>query len=316
MAIGEMARVTDIAKISETVAPAITAGVMRGSKAREAGALWAAITGGAADPTGRRSMTGYIGLVEQLAAFLPEKTTYKWVEDKFAGGMRREIERKGTGLRSGRERIMALQRDPMLREQFLGQATFEKRTSGTIEQILSGKGKAAEAYATYLQRIPGIEQGEEIYKTKLKQIRAGPLQKTAEFDRSMSALVEKLETADTAGARAAVIRERLIPALRTTGMGWAASKLAGMEFEVGGAGYDPTIRMFERQRRQLLQPSVGPFDSGVNVPWIAKPEPTEVDLRQAATLGEVLVVLRHMRDFQERENNVNQQTLVQPDADR
>lgn len=77
MAIGQTARVTDVGLLAENVAPALTGVTARGGSVQEAGALWAALTGGMADPTGRKAGTASIQLAEQLAETLPTQDVFR-----------------------------------------------------------------------------------------------------------------------------------------------------------------------------------------------------------------------------------------------
>ncbi len=313
--IAERARVTDLAKIAENVAPTMTAVTMRGDTPQEAGALWAAITGAAADPTGRKSKTGTIGLAEQLAKFLPRETTYKW--DKKGKRIEDVV---GTGLASTRERIFAIQKDRNLFEQFMQGASFEKQTAGAIEGLLTGKGAAAGAYSQFLRTMPTVAQGEQIYAGKLKQIQAGSIQQTAQFNRALEASTERLQTINQPGARRAIAIKGFTDILKDTGQGWAVTKMRQAGFWGRGGGITELQEEAEEQARRLLAPKpqglVGHAIGGIEPTPRMRPyaEPTELQVRQAEVLGELAKVLGELKTAMNRNGN-GTSTLSHPDDD-
>jgi len=304
MGIAQRSRVTDIGKIARGVAPALTAGVAQGSTARESGARWAAITGGATDERGRRAMTGLINLEDKLAEVLPAKDTWEW--KKIKGVETQVLKRAGTGLTSGTARIAALQQDPMLREWFLSQegVSFASQVKPGIMQIISGRGPVAEAYAKYLREMPEISvaEAEAIYEKQVGLIRGGPLQKTATMQRGIVAGVESLETLKPKEAQIAGIREQFPKIVQALGLGstgtWLRGKRAEWSAEGPRAGYqkelEDVLYLIKHPRRGLRYPAQHEgaiYDEG-HGKWIVPRELTPTDQKQIEILEGILQVIK------------------------
>jgi len=315
MAIAGKARVTEIGKVAENVAPALTSVMMQGDTESEAGALWATITGGSADATGRKSKTASIGLAKQLAEFLPTETTYTY--DKKG---KRVVDAKGSGLTSTRQRIEAIQQNPRLYEKFMANASFEKAQSGVIEQILQGKGSGASTYASFLQSMPSVAEGRAIFDKNVGVIRGAEEQKTAALARSLETTAERLELADQGGARAGATREQINRILTDTGLGWVATK-----FKSAGAESSPDyLKSFRNtiaeRRQQLVAPteqkmvgglSMAPGAKTLQIETVAR-QVTQLEKDQAAILGELEAFLGEMIAEQKATNGL----LTEGNAER
>ena len=134
--IGQKARITDPRKLATNLAAGLDCGRrLIGADARSAGALFAAMTQGMADPTGESSRTATISLVQQLRGF---QDTDEWVNMSMS------------------KRIARLQSSPALRDEFLEKASFEKRAQAPVEQLLGG-GTVARMYSSFLEDLPTMK---------------------------------------------------------------------------------------------------------------------------------------------------------------
>jgi len=291
MAIGQTARITQVGPLAENVAPAVTGLTARGGTAREAGAIFSALTGGMADPTGRRSATAAITLGEELAKFLPDVDRFEFVERD--GIKQRELATKGTGLKTALQRLQHLQAHPELAEEFLGQASFEKKAQSPVEQLVTGKGPAAVALGDYLNRIPSVTEAGALYDTRLAVQRGGELQKTAAFGRATETAVEGLGVSDQGRARRGIIQEHFVPLMQDAGMGGLASKLAGIKGASGTAleDYAGIIRGRHKYLTRTEDVSQTPYSRS---PRIAH-TPTPVEVKQAAILQQLLDAIKQLK---------------------
>jgi len=288
MAIGQTARVTDIGELARNVAPAITGITARGGTAQEAGAIWSALTQGMADPTGRLSGTAAISLAEQLATF------------------------EGTAGRSTTlARIQALQRDAGLRQEFFEGASFEKKAQASIEQMLAGKGSAAEALSQFLTRIPGVGKAEGLYQQRLGVIRGSELQQTAQIVRVLESGLESLQIANQPGARIGALREKYATILKDTGLGALATRFQSIGFEAGGVDLQAFIQDIETRAAQLKTRPEGVVPAGRLGMWTGPPAehltPTPVELRQAQVLERMAESLRRLELLGERQLGVQRE---------
>ncbi len=252
--IGKTARVTDIGKLAENVAPAITGVVARGGTGREAGALFSALSGGGVDQTGRKTATATIQLAEQLAKFLPKEATFK-TETK-RGRERRVVDVEGTGLKSTLERIRYLQEHPLVKERFLQDASFEVKARASIEQIVAGKGAASDAFNQFLKRIPTAAQAGPAFDQLVKVIQAGPVQGVAAEERTQAAAVESLRTTTKTGLEAAKAgvnsAEALDELLQAAGFGFAErTNLVTLRFRTDFGSTN--VESFQKQLRTAIR---------------------------------------------------------------
>jgi hypothetical protein len=293
--VGETARVTDPGKLAENFAPALAAVISSGGTEQEAGALWSALTGAMVDPQGRESKTSSIAFARSLQEFLPEKTTYTYDEKG-----RRKIQAKGTGLKTLDERVQALRKDSKLREKFFSKASFEMIARTPVEQILSGQGAAADAYDAFLKELPSMETTGGDFQTQASLIQGTEVQRTANFDRSLGAIGDRLRTSNQTGARLAAIRERFIPFLQDAGEGALVSQLR--DLDTYGTGYEGFIRQFESRREAVLHPKewVAGTSPGIGAPagYFGDRPTTPAEERTAALLGEMIKLMTEMRDHE------------------
>jgi hypothetical protein len=299
MAIGQTARVVDVGMLAEHVAPAVTGLTARGDTPRQAGAIWSALTTGMADPTGRRSGTAAIQLANQLAEFLPEEDTFKYVTKTRRGQKieERVLDRPGTGLTSTLERIEYLQDNQEAREKFFAAASFEQKSKATVEQMLTGRGTGATALAQFLERIPGVAEAGGLYAQRLDVIRGGEIQQTADFSRRGGTFAERMELMNQEWARLGAARENTVRILENTGQSALATRLRQFEFNVTGApAVDRMVGMLERRREELLRPrTVVDHHAGIYGATSRLAPPTEMAQMQATAIGELVTELRGLR---------------------
>jgi len=274
MGVGQMARVTETGSLAENVAPALTAGVANDASLQNAGALWAAITQGMADPTGRKSGNTTASLTTQLREFLPKVGTMD-------------------------ERLKILQEDPKLRAKFLDDASFEKKAQATVEQILAGEGAAATAYEQFKTRIPGRQRSGEIFREQVGLIAGDEIQKTAAIARDFSTAAKNLELVDQDGARTGVAMGEFQRIIEDAGMPRFAARLTKFGATVSQDEFGELTRLIEQQQKQLESPVVRemyhPMGSPSGYIRERRREPTQVELEHAEVLGNLLErVSRHL----------------------
>ena len=285
MAIGQTARVTDVGKLAEQVAPAVKGLTARGGTKQEAGAIWSSLTGGMTDKTGRRSSQAIIEFGEKLNKFLPEMDAYKYEDGQ------RVLHKEGTGLQSPLERIRYLQQNPESAEEFLTTTSLggglPTKSRASLEELVKGEGSTAAALDNYLQRIPKISEAKAGYERSLQIIRSGETQRTATFSRSVDTTVEGLGISDQGRARRGILQEKFVPILQDAGMGALGSKLSGLQ-GVAGGGMTGYARQIEARRAELLAPrkAIGMGYGGVAA-TVAR-EPSDTDRKQAGILQQLL----------------------------
>lgn len=158
------ARIVNAEKVATglpKVTGAITAPNIGGTSA-EAGALFAALTKGSADPTGELSRTGSITLASKMKDFFEK-------EGGFAAD----------AIDTHTERISLLFNDKKLARKFIDSTSFEAGTSGAIAKLFleDGSTRAAydKAYASLNDRSQRVAKAEDAFDF----VREGGLQRTA-----------------------------------------------------------------------------------------------------------------------------------------
>jgi len=287
-AVGQRARITDPRKLAVNLPPALRASMANGANARTAGALFAAMTQGMADPTGESSRTATISFAQQLR--------------NFEGGP------AWAGL-SMRERIGRLQSDAEMRRQFLESASFEKRAQAPVEELLSG-GSTAKAFAQFRQGLPGMEEAGELFRQASAVKSGAGLQKVARFTRALKGAKEALATGDPEGAMLGALREEFQPLLKQAGMPKITAQFA--ELTTFDGGVEPFIDTIRQQASQLTVPKkqflVSPGGSMTDV----TPKVTEETRRQADILTQLAGLLEQIAE----NTNTRQPTLVPAGEDR
>jgi hypothetical protein len=114
-AVGKFSRIVDPAMIARNVAPAMLAATAKGDTLQEAGPLFAALTT-KGDFRGDESKTAQIALQEQLSAFLPKESTYRYEENASAKSALAAERSQITGA-VGRDAREAMLSDPEYQKQ-------------------------------------------------------------------------------------------------------------------------------------------------------------------------------------------------------
>jgi hypothetical protein len=281
MNVGQMARVTDTGRLARNVTPALTAAAAHEGDLPTAGATYAALTGGMGDPTGEQTKTAMIKFAGALDEFLPE-------------------------VESMRERIAMLQQDEALQKQFLDKYSFEAAAKAPIEQLVTGQGATAEAYADFLGRMPDVEESGDFFRQWLATFKTTSLQVTAEMDRARARLSENLRTADQDAARAGIAIKDLQQTLEDAGMASLGAKLNTFEASVSGEQLEKVLEILQRRQNAL---EAGPviLGTGYQGAWWSpsgpggmqqEPEhaaPTEADLRKADALARYIAGIRDIQ---------------------
>jgi len=223
--------VTEHEKIARNVLPGVMGVAKYGGSANEAGAIVATMTQYMVDVEGRKSATASRNLAEQLAAFLPEKTTYKYEKDR-RGRARKVVDVEGTGLTSTMERIKHLQKNAEARTQFLGGASFGSQAMAPVKMLLGemelGKAKPLEKY---LAGIPKPEEYTAYFQQTAANMQRPFEQKIGKSERIVETTGEELMLTPSGRKRAAdaiYSVENLDTTLQKAGVGgWARTYRAG-----------------------------------------------------------------------------------------
>jgi hypothetical protein len=271
MNVGQMARVTDTGLLAQNVTPALTAATANDATLQTAGSVYAAITGGMADPTGRQSKTATIALSRSLAEFLPE-------------------------VESMRGRIQALQQDATKREEFLSKYSFEKAAATPIEQLIGGEGATAEAYADFAGRMPGVEASGEFFQQWLETYQGASLQITAAMGMATDKLKESLRTADQSSARIGLVTNELKTTLQDAGMSALSAKLETFGAKIQGNEMDVVLDMLEQERQRLGTSRVEITGRDGAKPVFEERMPTQSDLAKSEALSQFIASIRAASD--------------------
>jgi len=270
-ATAEQARVTELGKVGETVAPAILAGMQMDLSERESSAMYSLFTGKSADKSGKRTMSGMIDFLVEGKKFADEQG--------FEGNL---IELAKT-----------LQGDKDLMQAFQASLTPQVRSRGAILGFTSGEYQAD--FEENLRRLPSAEEAGAVAIEKLAQIRGGDLQGVADFARRLDAAKEQLETADPRQAKLGLLQEKFRPMLEDVGYGDLASKLAGI---TSFQSIPEHLAEFEGAATRLRSSKVElqtPISTGLRMSpdpearWVA---PTAAELEKAQILETLVAMLR------------------------
>ncbi len=277
MNVGQMARVTDTGRLAKNVTPALTAATAHEASLPTAGATFAALTGGMGDPSGEQAKTAMIKFSGALDEFLPE-----------VGSMR--------------ERIAMLQQDEGLRGEFLDKHSFEAAAAAPIEQLVSGKGATAEAYADFSSRMPDVQESGEFFGQWLQVFQSTSLQQTAAISRAGDRMTEGLRTADQEGARAGIMTADLKEKLIDAGMPALGAKLDTFGASVSDDQVEKVLELFETRQHQLERGRkvIGSGPSGSWSPSGGSQEveyhdPTDTELKKAKVLEAYVTGVRDIR---------------------
>lgn len=255
------ARVTDFGELARNVMPSVVGlAKLEGGDAEDfrfAGAVAAAMTQAAQDPSGRKSRTAGVSLALQLKEFLPE-----------LGGMQ--------------ERMEFMQQNPAARQAFLyggefggkkrkglsmqvtgpdGQtmelaadrASFERQMFPAIEGLLTGGSKDAANIQSAYKAIPELLQGAALNRQFVAELRSDPTVQAADQSRRFKYQAESTRIGDTYGARVGGLRGGVEDVMSSAGVGWLDRLQARWAFEarhylMGQSPEDAAINTLEGAR--------------------------------------------------------------------
>jgi len=307
--VGQKARVVEPALLATNVVPAMLGAMETGATEQEAGALWAAITQAVGDPTGRKSGTAAIQVVRGLLEMLPAEQVSPFGE-MGEGGEFITSEAQSKAIRGGfkdwASRLKALREDPELRKQVLAKLPGEVKTRTAVEQILSGKGTAAESYAQFLTELPSMTAAGPLYEERLKVMQGATGQKLAKFQRGMDVALEDLDLLDPSRAAAGMIRDKYKPILEAVGMSRIGARLTTLGWETSpakAAAFAGELRIQERHLRRPMQ-----ILGGGDIPESPIPrQPTVGEIKQADILGRLADAVEKLgEDFRQSTANLNE----------
>jgi len=303
-------RVTDPRAMAEALPPAMKAATATGATPSEAGALFAALTQGMADPTGKTASTSAISFAMQLrdryekelddAAKLVAK--FKMPTEQYEALEQRAARWKGLSMS---DRLKELQADPTAQQTFLASTSFEKRAQVPVEELISG-GAAARAFTQFRDELPGLQASGEFFTKSSRVLRGAPAQRIADASRGMEGLLERAAAARPMEEQfLSKVREQMPEIMQQAGYtgagGWMSRKAASMGAWVSG----DTLWDYERE----VWASMGPFDpkSGTrrNEPGAAQ---------NYEVLREFRDTIREMQELVRKQNDVADKQLRATDA--
>ncbi len=145
-------------------------------------------------------------------------------EQKLAERRQRSKAIIATGLRSVEGRIAYLQTHPQAAKKFMEQASFEAVAEMPVRQLVTGKGRAAEAYKEFVAGAPKISELEGGFQKRVKLKYGTPIQAVAKADTEQQAASEALATANLHPASVADVRKYFRTNLEQAGEGYLSAK--------------------------------------------------------------------------------------------
>lgn len=219
-------RVVDPRAQAQNIPGALIGITSQDATAAGAVALFAALSGGAADIQGRISGTGGIAFAEQLQKFLPGLPRQPPIP-----GIGPEL--AGPDIGQLAERIKFLQANQPAAREFLAGASFEKKVGGPLKELLTNPFSIiAQEFASNLRDIPGPEGLRRIAQDTLQSFNLDPLERGARAERAFKNISAQSLLGDLVGAEGDISRKGLIDVLKVTGLGAAASGFVRARFEL------------------------------------------------------------------------------------
>jgi DNA-binding ferritin-like protein len=265
-----LSRVTDPGQQSQNIPKALINQLAFGSTAQGATALFAALTTGGAEKTGRSAGTAGIRLAQQLSEFAPELDTTT-------------------------ERIQTLQADPKRAAEFLEKATFDAGIEGAIRQLfLDPLAKVSRDFARNLKMLPDEAGLREVGRRTIANFAIDPLERTAQLKRAFDTIEQELLLSNLEGAEGGVSRKGVEGILKASGASAIGTKLRQIGFEAGtGLGREGAatraIDIFRliQESREAPTDFVSAGGRGVEVSRV----PTERDREVAEILERAVATL-------------------------
>ena len=109
-----------------------------------------------------------------------------------------------SGFDSVDARISYLQQNPEAAKKFLKLASFESAAEIPARQLVTGRGKTADAYHKFFQEIPLVIEGDQSFDENVSYRQASPRQQTADFNRRMVSARERMEAMPEMQAKAKI----------------------------------------------------------------------------------------------------------------
>lgn len=321
MAIGRQAVSQNQQQIAQYAIPAAKNLTQYGFTAEQAGALFTATQKGFGqrDVEGRLTSTALGQLASQMEERLPEQNVYEI--DKSSG--RRKLKAKGTGLKTGPERLKFLQENEEARKRFLAESSFETVAQIPIEELLGAReGKTARDYAANLKDFTPRAQWEPLAKEQLQRLNRPIPQQIAGVQRSIDTSVEQQQVTERLGQlgalRGVLSKENMERILKASGEGYIETKAADFKFSLGelaGGKAEERFEQFGRERINRLRTDQvveqgywrGDIPKVVSVPT-TDPMRLEAATKLEKDLAEIVAKARELRQQVEASPEQKQQT--------
>lgn len=215
--IGTLSRVTNLQNLATHAAPGVVGGTQFGVSGEFSGAMFAALSQGIVDPSGRTSRTTQTRLLEQLRQF---------------GGKDQAVE----------ETFIQVSSDPRLREMFLADksaggfgATFDAKGLAAVEGLLTSGSKVNLQFADALTKLRASDSQKRFDRT-VTRTESLPAVQTALVERAMKNAGEQFSVADQVGAISGAIREGLDDLKMRMGESNLSTRLASVMADLNTGG--------------------------------------------------------------------------------
>lgn len=289
--VGSQARITNLQALSQNLVPGAINVASRGGTPQEALALVSTITSQLKDATGATSATAGIQLANQLAAFLPESDTFK--NETRNGRTVRTVNRRGTGLSSTFQRIEALQNDDLLREQFLGSASFEQKAGSAIEQLLTKGSPLAQLLTSNAAGLPSNAAAAGRADSFIAGLNDSSLQRAANIQSMFAGVTERNYLSNIASGEASLVRQGMLDLDKSLGADFVSRNLQGTEryMRLLGSSDPAGVAIAELEGR--AEGLTNPVDAQNNLRTV-----TDSERERATLLREIVAELRRLRGGQ------------------
>lgn len=235
--VGGQANVRALEPLISNVAPVVSNLTQFGFKPREAGALVSTLTQGTGDVTGELSGTAALQLADSLTKLvraLPKR--FGGLNVNQAGAIVDEA-----GERAAGRALEILKNSPELKNVFflggrLDNVSITKAVLGkgkakpTIRGILTPGTVAERQFEGSKKVIGGFEEGQKTFDDFIADVKK--VTAVSRTSRKLKSISAGLKVADTAGGRAAAVREGLEDILSSSGLGKTSRQLAQLKFEL------------------------------------------------------------------------------------
>ncbi|MBK8271253.1 MAG: hypothetical protein IPK83_24215, partial [Planctomycetes bacterium] len=173
------------------------------------------------------------------------------------------------------EQIAALQGDERARKLFLQGASFETKSKGPIQALLTDANSAiAKGFIENLKSMPDEQGLRAVAQGVISNLSLDPLQPAVQIKRALSNQAEQLVVSDTESGKNAALRKGISDYLDATGASDIKKRwdTGAMELETSGNRsrmLEKSIEFFEREQADLEQarrnPGIGRGISGVRI---------------------------------------------------